>query len=607
MIYRSVVVFSAVFIHCVIAVSLDAASPASESNLAELLRKATFRGIDDDAMESSRNQLLQILSNAPTGVGNEDWEYLRTESVSHALSSNSPDMQGRLDNLIDKLSQNFSPFENPHLLEMRRLLRRHSVMLADRSQRGQLRQLFDRVKISLEQALSDYEKTNSLEPHRRLASGIRWLELHGLADEFVRESKRQLSFPNLIVMMPASVVRRATSRPMPFRSEPIDRNSDGIHTLGHGEFSSSVFLEPSFDSRQGVFRLRFSGEMKLTAVNTRNRIQFRSSATTRVSAVTRIALDDQVSLTHSTPSVCASTDLCNGRVCVDRRLGKRVIGCLADRVVARKTPEIEVALSRELQERVQQEIGKEVTEMAAKANTVIRDKVWAPARRLDLTPRQLSIATTDLGFSFSATEDTLCGLASPSPFHSPNDGAGYAAIETSLATDLLNRLYVQTRQPRTLTVDMVQRLNDSLPVHPFTEVRIPDEVRVFFELDLPRPFRTEFDSGIVSLTVKARRIVVGDQHYSAHDLVLSYRVSVEQNGGIRLALNGQPVLTPQNASNGRTDQILMQAVNAELLADLKSEFLIDPQTIYGKDPQLNLYVSKIVSENGWLTAAVSNR
>src|SRR5271165_4768603 len=93
--------------------TLSSSQPGTTARLSALVDQSTFAGFPEADVASARIALIQALAHAPLGVTADDWQYLKPEKVSRALESNSPDMSDYIDNLIAKLSQDISPYENP--------------------------------------------------------------------------------------------------------------------------------------------------------------------------------------------------------------------------------------------------------------------------------------------------------------------------------------------------------------------------------------------------------------------------------------------------------------------------------------------------------------
>ncbi len=586
---------------------LGAAEPLEYANLTRVLDEETFVAFGDEEFESSQDLLLSTLGNAPAEIEEDEWSYLRTDSVARAMKEDSADLHDRLTNLVDKLNQNFSPYEEPRLLELRRLARRHLLLIENREQTENLRQSFQREKESLKQALAEFEASGSQEQHRRLATGIRWMEDHEMAGDFVRASRQRLSFPNLEVSLPASLLRSATMTHLPTQNEPVDRTSDGIRTRGSGELKSHAYLRPIPAINHGDFRLQFKGEFLLTATNSRKRVQFNSRATTRITGVAAIALGGDGFLSFNDLQVCATSDLRNGRACVDRKIGGRVMGRVVDRVIKKKTPEIEQALSRELRERVHKELGTQVSEIVEKANVAVNEQFWSPARRLDLSPRMLSVATANEHVKFTVLEDAQCGLAAPRPFSATPDGHGFAAFHATLVTDLMNSVYVRHMNPAALNGDLVQRLNASLPVQMFQDVELTNEMRLNFELDFPRPFQVTFEHDVVHLTMRAERIVLDETPLSGRDLTLSYRVTAGSDNQVTFELQGAPRLSSPDHPSDEDPPELIEVIRDELLAGLLPEFTLDVNGLLSDDEPLPLKIAKIASSDQWLVLSLGAR
>ena len=100
------------------------------------------------------------------------------------------------------------------------------------------------------------------------------MEQHRLAVEFVRAAKRELSFPNLEIHLPAAFVRTLSTTTTE-RTELLNRFSDGISTHSTVHLQARGYLEPADADDRGTLALRFHGQTQLSAINVRDRICFR--------------------------------------------------------------------------------------------------------------------------------------------------------------------------------------------------------------------------------------------------------------------------------------------------------------------------------------------
>ncbi len=578
--------------------------------LSALLDQATFRAVSPNDLDLSRAQLLRSLDEVPGWIEWDDRELAETKELSEALLAGSDEMRPRIEYvIIELLQRDEPPYGEAKLVRLRQQLRRH-LQLIDDSQRFDLPAVFQRVKIAMRDALNRYEQTGNTLQRHRLVTGIRWFECHDQANEFVLAAKQALSFPNLEIRVPAHLVRRLTTQSTQ-EYEPVARVTDGIASRGSGLLSVSGFLEPVFSTNGGRLSAQLGGEALTSVKNSRDRIQFRSSTRTQINATALIAFDSFGFMTVGWPQVCAVTDLRNCRASVDRLLGKRIIGCLANRAIARKTPEAECAISRELAERVESALKTQLDERVSTANQFLRDRVWPRVRRLDLEPRELAIQSTSDGLRLAVTEDNQCGLAADRPCPFPTEGAGYAALHESLATDLLNIFYVRSKDgPAAWNRDAFAAAGD-LPVQLFGDATPPGKVGVRLNLDFPRPFRVDFSTNRVSFTIRAKSIELQDvvapfseTTFSAHDLTLGYCVSLKSNATFQFRLLGKPKVSKHGLPHGEVDQRLVEAIQNELFAGLLSEFQVDSERLIG-DNAWPLQIDRVLVDQGWILACLA--
>ena len=134
--------------------------------LQALLEQATFTAVTDEDVASSRQSLRSRCR-----PNRETYRPMTGSScvprrLRRLCQADEPDMRARLENLVQKLSLVAPPFDDPQLLELRRLSRVHLRLLADGQDDG-LEALFGRVKAALRDALTRYQQSGSPRQHRR--------------------------------------------------------------------------------------------------------------------------------------------------------------------------------------------------------------------------------------------------------------------------------------------------------------------------------------------------------------------------------------------------------------------------------------------------------
>ena len=609
---------------------LHAQQPVDLTRLESLLDEASFVAVSDKDITDSRASLLMALGDVPIAaeVKSEDWENLRTESVSQALTAKSEHIQEHLAILLDKLNQVGLPHENPKLLKLRSLVTRHLMRINDHAKRNEIEATFVRTRIEMLDALGAFERSGSSFQYRRLASGIQWFDDHELASQFVQATKRKLSIANLEIRLPAPLVRRATKTPLE-KNEPINRNADGTITRGTVELRANGFLEPGVSSGNGALVMRIQGNANWSLFNRRGEIQFSSYANTYFSAGARITLDSKglMKVSGVQPQVGACTHLRNCRATVKGAwLFGPLIGHIADRTIAHKTPAIAGALSCEVVNRLRTEFEEKLQEVRGQANSFVRKQFIRKAHQLDLYPSEFSVQTTNEELRLTAIMDAQGGLAAPRPCAAPADGSGYASLHESLATDFLNAAYTRrTGTQKTLNANVIEQLNNYLKgdfladapsflsvatdVPKFT---VPDEPSLKLKLDFPRPFAVAFDQNEVRLTIRAADIVLeGSSHHIDYDVTVAYRVSQANSGGdfkfdLQEEMKGKSLVSKRDGKvdDSKDKPELEAAIRAELIAGLPVAFTVKTAVFSDGDFPLALQIGNFECQDGWLVISV---
>ena len=576
-------------------------SPSDLSVLTDSLKRSQFHPVATQDLAKSRSNLLAALSNVPGDFCPKEWQsvesYLRTKDVASALTTNAANAEAWLVNLLEKVSADAAPNEKPNLLRLRVVLKRHLQLLEDSRKGSELETKFISSMRTLQSSLQLFGQSGSTAEFEQIAAEIRFLEKHSLASNFVQTAKRVLSHPNLEICLPSHFMRMASMQQMNM-SDVVDRNSEGVVTRGNGEFRASAYLEPAVD---GPLVMRLQGDAKFSAVSTRKKIQFRSFAQTDISGTARIKFDHFGLMSSTEPKIVSIAKVCNCNATADVFFGKRLIGRLADRAISRKTPELEDSLASEVNERVQTELKSKLSELTSKANVVIKDTFWPRARRLDLAPRELSIQASSDELRLVATLDAESGLAAPFPYRHAKDRQGLLAVHQTLATNLLNNVYVGQSRPQSLNSNTFQQMNDSLPFPIFRESELRDDPGLTLTLDFPRPFSVIFHEEVLTLVVHANQLLLLDEAYPPHDVRIAYRTVFQSDGGIRFVLQGRPLISPVAGEDSKPKAELVEAVQNDLLGDLLQTFTLSGDALYNRDNSIPVRISRIVCANGWLS------
>lgn len=598
----------AAILFCTIWVSplMSQNSPNFEA-LSKALEQSYFTAVSTQDLDVSRSNVLVALSEVSADFTPNEWKdvegYLRTKDVSIAIQTNAANVEDWLVILSEKVNSDSKPNEKPKLLRLRAVLRRHLQLLDDSRKGNEIESRFNLAIQTFRDALHRFEKSGSTAEHDRISTEIRWCVEHSFAGDFVRLAKLELSNPNLEIYLPADFIRIASTQRMD-KTETINRNSDGIETRGSGDFRAKGFLEPASCGNSGALIMRLQGDAKFSAVNTRKKIQFRSFATTNIFGCARITINDLGLMTTTSPEISATTNVINCEASVDLFVGKRLIGRVADRAIAKKTPEIEDTLTREIADRLKDELRNQLGELIGKANTFTNGTLWPMARRLELAPRRLSIQTTIEEMRLTATEDTVCGLAAPFPFKRTAERSCVAALHQSFATDLLNSTFVRQSRPESLNANSLQHLNDSMPIRLFREAKLRDEGALLLILDFPRPFVITFHDEVASLTMRAKELRLLDKSHPPHDVTISYRIAKRSDGGMQFTLEGHPTIAPVGGLGSKANPELVEAVQNDLFGDLLPTFYVSADKLGMSDFPIKIRISGVLASQGWLALSL---
>lgn len=584
--------------------SLLLAQSPSIATIQNTLEQSRFRHISAFELQESKSRLLNSLRQTPSDVSVYDWSKLRDETTIAIL--NDENAVRRLEFLIERLRES-DPAERAGLLGLYDAARTHLALTTFlnpslHSSKELQTEFAARKRMATEVLLQYSGKGQSEFLYDRLAEAVRWFEEHQQAPEFVEVVRRRFSHPNLEVKISASMLANLTSQDLQ-QTTPIEQTSNGLQIRGTSQSSGTGYLAPVHDSGFGELVMKFQGRTGFRMTSSMRKVRFGSSAATQTNAETTIKIGELLSLSASPTKACACTELCNSEATVCRRVGRRLIGGIVDRVITKKTPEFERELSQQVATRVREELDKEIAELLTQANAFFRDRIWLQAKWLDMFPRAVGSKTSSDRLELSVLVDSASGLAAPN--YSAIDKSDCVSLHESLASSLLNALYVQFRPrlPRTLNRDVIERWDERLPKM-FRQGESPGKVWVDLELDFPRPFELNFDQNRVCLTLRAKRILLDDEEDSPiqvpFDVTISYRVSVEPDGVFRFDLAHKPQVQPRNLAPAEDRKKLVQAaVLQEFLYGLQPSFVMDVNDFVDSS-ELPVSLQRIESARGWL-------
>ncbi|MEO1525728.1 MAG: hypothetical protein AAFX06_09840 [Planctomycetota bacterium] len=564
----------------------------------------SFLLIDEARVSQSEQQLIAELESTVT-LPLEEWQELRASK----LKAIHEDRQvfRRVEFLIEKLRE--SDWDSrSSMVRLFMVAKQHLALLDQKAQQeeelDELVSEFDRVANLVQRTLDDHRShmiTNA--EHRRLRDLVQWLEDHKQAPSLVRLAQQRFSHPNVEVSLSAQMLAALTKQELQ-KDEPIDRNSDGLTIRGTSRSTGNGFLVPVSDSGRGSLVMRFSGQTDFQMQSAMRRIRFGSSAVTSLNAATRISIADFLTLYAGPTSVCATTNLCNSDATVCRKLGKRLIGRIADRTIAKKTPEFEEELSNEVATRVREELDKEIAGVLSSANSTVSDVLNVRAAWIGMPPRGIQTGTTNERIGLRLLVDALGGLAAPRPCQRRDSDR--ISVHWTLASSFLNAMYTdyRPRLPRTLNRDMIESWDERLP-RLFKEDASPRNVWVDLELDYPRPFSLDFDGNKLSLILRARRILLDDEEETPqqvpYDLAIPYVTEVGPTGTVKFLLAGEPTVEPRDIMPEQDRmRAVREAVLGEFLYGLNPSFEVDPAALAG-DSKLPITIRSIESSEGWLS------
>lgn len=126
-------------------------------------------------------------------------------------------------------------------------------------------------------------------------------------------------------------------------------------------------------------------------------------------------------------------------------------------------------------------------------------------------------------------------------------------------------------------------------------------------LDFPRPFHVDFQSGVVSITIRADKLTLNEQDYANQNVSISYRVSLRPGGDLDFELQGAPQVLPRGGGKPDVPPELVKAVRGELFAGLQSSFLLSPDELYGGDGEIPVALQDVNLGRGWLSLHVEGK
>ncbi len=212
----------------------------------------------------------------------------------------------------------------------------------------------------------------------QLINHLKWLKAIGLNTGLANRIRTENTRPNLFAAISGTFVAKTISDRINDQ-KPINRCFEGSRVCGTATTQADVtgVLQPC---ENGVIVDVLIGGTTITnTVANQRRVYISAQGTTAFHGGARLYLNlDGISASQATASATTRQNICD--ICVDRRIGRRLIGRVASRRAEETRPRAELSQTEEAEQALANQLNEQLTAMVDRAN----DRIQQMMARVDI-------------------------------------------------------------------------------------------------------------------------------------------------------------------------------------------------------------------------------
>jgi hypothetical protein len=585
---------------------------ARSENLPSLVRAARtdFRSVTEHQVDEARDRLQTALSALNDFLDQnpavrDGWvRYLRLNDLKQQLTPGvSPDPE-QLRRIRGRFAGGHAGLERDKLTAVRAALEAYAQVLEDRGNQA-LEQDYRSQLDRLAQAIEAYRDDPRQETLQQVIGPLSWLERRGQAESAVRAVRRVLSRPNLFLQLSEKAVATLVYAPI----DETERVRDvvlGTHIRGTGRTVGHVTASVVPDDKVGKVRVAMIATNSSKTVGYSDPVRICQDNCTKFLGWKTVIVDREgIRSLPAVSRVSTESDLTG--------LGTTLRGGLMDRLVRRKAYQRfyaqEDTANRIVESRQRlrfnQRLDGDVDVRLAKGNRLLKQEFFKPLKRYDVFPRQFDTRSTSdqLQVSLQFCSAVQLGAANDPP---PLAAATDLSVRAHQST--FNNLAADVLAGRVLTVDDIKQMAGATVDRGESGAASADD-RLTVTLTRVQPVTVRIDDGVVAVTFRGQRFVVGNRGYPPMNVTIRYQLE-PIDGGMRARRVGELDVVPPDIAAGvrqrysMRERALQRLMRNRLDRELEQEYVRDGVTLEGELNALGrLRIAQLVADDGWLTVA----
>jgi hypothetical protein len=521
---------------------LDSLPAVEAADLPRLCREAKplFAPVTAEQLAAARTALqeaaagLDVFLTAQSKIA-PGWRiYLKWDDSKAQLAKDAPNVDA-LEQIYFRYCSGAAGLEMAAFAPMRTALR-HYVVTARARGTPELQAKYDGVLDQLAAAVERYAKQPTAEDGRSIAAALAWLDDTRQVTPLVKDIRRRLSHPNLLVEVAAGLAGAGIAGPF-HETAPIQDNISDTAYQGSSTTTGQVTVELVPAEHVAEMDIVYHGTTRADTVGYNSAATIRSSANTTLDARKRLTLDEHGM--HTAPLVPRAVTNSTIEGVQSAYRSRRGQDETQSRVYQEKSSTEQIT-ARRVEQTVQRRMDHEIDATVAGVGRGLSDE----RRRL----WDQWLATTELHFATSAEKLFLRGLQSGGDSLGAPGPAPDAAAPGELAVRIHESAVVNTALAmlagRTLEEANVQAALSSalgMPAPP------PDadepEQRWTITLARQTPVTVEFGKNAVTMLVRAEKFTRGAEEYPGMDVSLVYQLGTV-GGDLAATLGDRPQIFP---------------------------------------------------------------
>ena len=450
-------------------------------------------------------------------------DFLRYEMTKSLLAQDAPDARD-MDDIVRQYISGEPGLELPAFVGVREALVGHQRLLLMQQQPDAMERLFRDYLGFIYETLENETLTN--DQRVGLMARLRWLEDVHQAPELVATVRQRFGQANFIVSTSAEALALGLTRPVD-DVRPLNEVIMGVRLRGSSTTSGYVTprLLPSADG--AIVELLLSGTTRSRSRGSERSVTVTGNATTQVHVCKVVVIDANGIHTQPSRASCTTRSRIRG-IHVQRRLGRRLISRIAARRANEQRPMVERISARRAEARFARLMDREVDTIVASGRSRIGQRLRHPLERLNMFPRRMHFSSSPQHLNMVAWQGRSAQLAACTP---PPDVAGQNLIiklhESAILNSSVNAiggLSVDDQRAAQLARELLGRVPAAL-----------DDTSEDYEpwsitFDSRQPLQTEFDNGLMTISIRGSRFVRGDRELNRQlEISADYAIEI-QNG-----------------------------------------------------------------------------